>query len=564
MSGLPNKTVQDMARNRKEYLDTLALRAKIDDYNLQGNKLYTRTGTLPVQPTDTRTTSEKLSDLYGIRTQIRSELLDLMSGDEAQKVVQSLDDNEATFLASMLPTIKDDLKPKFSLGVPSAVFIPYLQKMMKKFIDTKGIDYPLQQTLADGTDLGRVLTDIKQIGLDNTALGKSIKSNIETIEAMLDYLPEMLTIVKNETNSILKDELTKSINDIVEEFPSKSDITNQLIQLDTAIARRDIMTAQTVLQKINELTTYAGDLNEQLLILKRQMEESSGFGPEAVKAEQPISAIAEPVRSVQQDGLSYSYTPVSQLSEFLKIPSQKTPNKRSLYNYFRAMRQINPTLTDSIGIRPTQDKNTIIQKLTENDSTVRQIWSGSAEEKPVTGSGMNNRMSGKGLKKQMKVDMKGGMLPNSKYVPFGNYLINQQGLEDGILQIKRHSGQFITDIKTKRISNNLTNVFKKITGGEIPSFNDYEKLDDDEREYLQFVARRSNLLDKLKVPTPKKDKTEQLINQFEIMRGQVLAGNDSKDMLKKFKEIIIEMSERKLIPRSQVTDLLLEIAKFEI
>jgi hypothetical protein len=168
------------------------------------------------------------------------------------------------------------------------------------------------------------------------------------------------------------------------------------------------------------------------------------------------------------------------------------------------------------------------------------------------------------LGKGMKVDVTQGILPTAKYVPFGSYIINKRKLEDGVLMIKRHTGQSINDIRSKRISNNMRNVFKKISGGEIPSFNDYEKLDDDEREYLQFVARRSNLLDKLNVPAPKKDKTEQLINQFEIMRGQIMAGNDSQELLRKFKQIILEMSERKLIPRSQMLELLTEIARFEV
>jgi len=162
------------------------------------------------------------------------------------------------------------------------------------------------------------------------------------------------------------------------------------------------------------------------------------------------------------------------------------------------------------------------------------------------------------------VDYSSGMLPSANYIPFGNYLINRKKLEEGIVMIKRPSGQFMGDLRTKRVSPNVLTIFKKISGGQLPTFNDYEKLDDDEREYLQFVAKKSNLLDKLQVPSPKKDKTEQLINQFEIMRGQIIAGNDSKDMLKKFKSIIIELSERDLLPKGQVRDLLLEIMKRDV
>ncbi len=121
----------------------------------------------------------------------------------------------------------------------------------------------------------------------------------------------------------------------------------------------------------------------------------------------------------------------------------------------------------------------------------------------------------------------------------------------------------MTDAPRSTLRQQIEAVLWHMESSERPTASDYEKLDDDEREYLQFVAKKSNLADKLQVPSPKKDKTEQLVNQFEIMRGQIIAGNDSRELLKKFKTILIELAERDLIPKGQMKDILIEIMKSE-
>jgi hypothetical protein len=95
----------------------------------------------------------------------------------------------------------------------------------------------------------------------------------------------------------------------------------------------------------------------------------------------------------------------------------------------------------------------------------------------------------------------------------------------------------------------------------VPSFDDISKLDKDDQEYLHHLASKSHLLDKLNIPTPKKDEDEQDINQFEIMRGQILAGNDSQELVKKFKQLLLKMSNRDLIPRRQVKELLVMLTE---
>ena len=164
----------------------------------------------------------------------------------------------------------------------------------------------------------------------------------------------------------------------------------------------------------------------------------------------------------------------------------------------------------------------------------------------------------------VKIDINAGMPHKEKpvnYVPFGKYIINRNKLNDGVVMIKRSNGAFMGDLQSRRISNNLKNIFQKVVGGNIPNFQDFSKLDEDEKEYLHYVAKKTNLVDKLQVPTPKKDDEEKMISKFELLRGQIIAGNDNRELIKEFKKLVLEMSDKKLLPRRQVSDILIDIEK---
>ena len=90
MSGQPNRNPTDPAKFRQQYLANLALEANINDKNLQANMIYKKTGEVPSQMTDNRTTAKKLEDLERLKIDVRSELSDIADGDNANTIVQNL------------------------------------------------------------------------------------------------------------------------------------------------------------------------------------------------------------------------------------------------------------------------------------------------------------------------------------------------------------------------------------------------------------------------------------------------------------------------------------------
>jgi polyhydroxyalkanoate synthesis regulator phasin len=575
MSGQPVRTLLDQNAFRKAYMANLQLQMLNDDINLQANKAYTKTGVVSTIE-DTRTTSEKLNDLYRLRVEIRNKLNSIMDGDNAQRVAESLDTNEAQFLAQQINTIIADLKPKYALGVPAEIFIPYLQKFMQKTSETQGVEFGLQQetgrqlvagldtilsTMPTGAELNDISAKVTQLGLQNTALGRELNVNIKNISEVLDYLPEVFNSINEANNSILKTQVLRDLNGLIKELPSRDLLQRLLADLERALQRRDGASSERIMGEITQSTGYAGDLEEEIQALRQQVLQLKGA---RLKEDIPEAMPVTPSGAfgfVTYKDESITYIPPNRL-EGLK--------KRDLQNYIEAMRSINPNLVGRGGLNMTKtqvsttlSKPKLIEDLTEKDDVVRSIWSETVPQASVvSGRGMCGRgLSNKKI--NIKIDSSVGIPESNPYVQFGKYYINKHKLNDGVIMIKRKSGDKVGQIETQRLSPNLLVVFKKLSGGSIPSFAEMERLDDDERSYLKKIARKSNLTDKLDVPSPKKDKNEELMNKFNIMKGSIIAGNNSRDLLKNFKKVIVEMVEEGILPKNQARDLLIELAKME-
>lgn len=101
---------------------------------------------------------------------------------------------------------------------------------------------------------------------------------------------------------------------------------------------------------------------------------------------------------------------------------------------------------------------------------------------------------------------------------------------------------------------------RTIVGNGQPQYNEIEKLTDDEKKYLYKISKTTNILNKLSIPTPNKDDDEKDINQFEIYKGELLNGNDSSELIKKFKLLIVKMVKRDLLPKGQANEILMDMA----
>ena len=128
-----------------------------------------------------------------------------------------------------------------------------------------------------------------------------------------------------------------------------------------------------------------------------------------------------------------------------------------------------------------------------------------------------------------------------------------------IVSLKTRAGGYLSKFKSTKVSPNLGGIFRTILGNGMPKYEELEQLSPEEKEYLHKVAKSSDLLDRLNIPTPNKKEEEKEWNAFEIMRGEIMSGNDNADLIKKFKLALIKLSGKGMLPNREAKDILFDL-----
>ena len=203
---------------------------------------------------------------------------------------------------------------------------------------------------------------------------------------------------------------------------------------------------------------------------------------------------------------------------------------------------------------PTTTKIPLMEALVENWEDIERLYelrasgAGGAE-----GEGLR-RKKGRGIAKGVDYDK--GIEPLQKYAPLGQYYINQQKLKDDIITCCRADGRNANDWKARRVSQSLANLIRKLVGKGKPTFDELSELSEEDKHTLAEFIRKAKL--DLDIPNSKIDRED--LNQFEIMKGQLLSGNDSKEMIKTFKLLIVKLCNQGRLPKGQSKELLLDLA----
>jgi hypothetical protein len=167
---------------------------------------------------------------------------------------------------------------------------------------------------------------------------------------------------------------------------------------------------------------------------------------------------------------------------------------------------------------------------------------------------------GAGIKMKGKKHMKGrgvvvAQVPVVPLGQFGNYMINMNDLADNIVTLKTKKNNNVYELPTQRVSHKVADVMRSILGGSIPSYEDIAELTNKDKQYLNKVLRRSKI-NSFKIPVVSKDAEQKDIDRFQILRGSIIAGNDSKELLKEFKTLLIKLKNEGKLPRREVNAVL--------
>ena len=617
MSGQPYRYEKDIANFRTEYMNTLGLRANLDDMNLQANKTYKDTGSLPPmsQMKDNRMTSEILADTEKIKLSIMGDFKDLCTPNMAALVIQRVqgsplnaDGSFLSWLAQNAPELVLNIKKKYKIGIASNAndaeqMYLFLQTMFSK---TKEMNSSIKSSFdrpVGGDKIGLSVGDLdtltkqyqdiqyrliskfsgRQQTRGLTPLMNDINRQFEAMGEVLktsnynDISNIFLTISHNanEAEQLRINELGyKDWLEYTDKVPSTSSLRTLLDQLEKSERNDDPSLSQQILMNISSVLPSFND-TMQIKQTVKDIIDSNGVPPPPVttggspRARRPPPPPSSTTTIPDTGG--FASAPVSGIAP----PRTGSAPPRSSGRYVSSGLVENPRGLTAEEIQICNDRGidynnmaSITLPLVTERTIILNYPNGVGQalvdklKRPVgSGSGIGRRRGrpkGSGLVKPLheRIDHTKGIKQGATHIPFGKYILNKNKLDDDIFYFKHSKGSGIKGYPASKISKNLSRVIKTIIGGGVPAFEELNNLSQDEKTYLHKVSKKAGITDKLSIPTPSKDQQEKDIHQFEVMKGEILAGNDSTETIKKFKLILLKLSRNGTIPKREANEVM--------
>lgn len=177
------------------------------------------------------------------------------------------------------------------------------------------------------------------------------------------------------------------------------------------------------------------------------------------------------------------------------------------------------------------------------------------------------RSSGSGLKSALKKQQRTGkrgprgrLILGEGLTPFGKHFLDTYDLENhNKVCIRYQGGKLVKAIPAKVVGGTVAGALKSIVKGKAPSAMDVEKLTEDERNYLNLISSKAHVK-QLQVPSRDKTAEEKLVHKFNTMKGEIIAGNDNKDLIKEFKLLLLKLKQMSKISKDDVNEVLMDLA----
>jgi len=183
---------------------------------------------------------------------------------------------------------------------------------------------------------------------------------------------------------------------------------------------------------------------------------------------------------------------------------------------------------------------------------------------PTVGS-QSGKMKGKGCcgggVKVKKVEpIMPGAQKGYRFREFGKYVVDLEKLRDNELVVKYKNGKRVARIDSKVMGGNLAEVVKKVSEGTSVGKSELSKLSEDERTYLDVVRKEARVLGLDDLSTSIRSQKNRERHEFEVAKGQILAGNDNPALVKKFKLLLVKLRKSGQLPEREARELLMDMA----
>ena len=151
-----------------------------------------------------------------------------------------------------------------------------------------------------------------------------------------------------------------------------------------------------------------------------------------------------------------------------------------------------------------------------------------------------------------------------EYISIGKYKAHKTKLMGGKLQMRSNNNNQIHNLKSQNITKNIRDILLKLNKDETINFSDVDKLNTEEKDQLYMIGKKLHITQLFDIPSTLKSQEDKLKDEFILLRGSLIAGNNNPDLLRKFKIVLLKMKNKKLISLQEYNEVLNILLEMEI
>lgn len=439
-----------------------------------------------------------------------SNLLDIGFRDiEAKEIVSRMSANPDLIFKFNLTAkaIKEDVKKRFDIKILTpAYFLDYLTRYIEELDEASGLMPVANANIKNKFDaLSRSIQDILQIIPKKTDLND-----------VLDNLSLLIVHANRQQRETLL-ETGRSIRELIRTLPNEHDFAQ--LNMKTQVDKMEI------LQQLQNILDSLPDENNLLQL-------NGALLTNQLTLNQKLDVIDDTLGNLGDDLLNDLRIIKQRMESQTSRSSQSTP--------FTSPLSLSVPVITSEESAPSAPSTPI-------GKGIRTKTFGSDNDKSVPkGRSSNYKKIGKGI----------SIVNTPKHLEFGKFVIDKHRLDHTNILHFKHKSLGNTKFKPLPISEDTKDLVNSLLETGKINHKHFNKLPNNEQTYLYNVIKGAGLLHSLKLSLPN-DKEDE--NRFEILRGEFLSGNNSLPLMRELKALIVKFSNEGKITKRQMTDLLLEI-----
>jgi hypothetical protein len=145
------------------------------------------------------------------------------------------------------------------------------------------------------------------------------------------------------------------------------------------------------------------------------------------------------------------------------------------------------------------------------------------------------------------------------HIEFGKHLLHYKNLEKSVLSLHHKGGGRVASIPVQKISDDLKDFIVDVLQHKKASQKEFVRLPIHEQKLFEKIANGAGIFHKLGLKPVMDDDDKKNMDRFEVLRGEYMAGNNSHELVRELRKLVIYFMDAGRLTKSQGRELLLNI-----